>query len=75
MNFSINKIALVADISKFYNSFDLDPRDWNLQLILWQRDFDPEGPLATYVIKTLIYGVKSVARHTELAMELLAEKF
>ena len=75
INFAINKIALVADISKFYNSFDLNPQDWNLQLILWQEDFDPEGPLTTYVIKTLIYGVKSVARHTELAMELLSTQY
>ena len=75
VNFSLNRIALVADISKFYNSFDLDKRDWYLQLILWQDDLDPSGPLSTYVIKTLIYGVKSVARHTELAMELLSKEY
>ena len=75
INFAINRVALVGDISKFYNRFNLDPRDWNLQLILWQDDFDPHGPLSTYVIKTLIYGIKSVARHTEIAMDLLSKKY
>ena len=75
INFAINRVALVGDLSKFYNSFNLDPRDWNLQLILWQDNFDPKGPLTTYVIKTLIYGIKSVARHTEIAMEILSKRY
>ena len=74
INFAMKKVAIVGDISKFYNSFALDPSQYNLQLLRWQPDLDPNGELETYVITTLIYGIRSVARHTEIALEILIEK-
>ena len=75
VNFALRQIALVGDISKFYNSFNLHPDDYNLQLFLWQDDLEPEGELTCYVIKTLIYGIRSVARQSEIALEILNEEY
>ena len=75
LNFTIAPVGIVADISKFYNSFDLSEEDYHLQLMLWNKDMDPNGEIETYVIKTLIYGVRCVSRQTEIAMEKLASMY
>ena len=75
VNFALRQVALVGDISKFYNSFNLHPNDYNLQLLLWQDNLDPDGELTCYVIRTLIYGIRSVARQSEIALEILNEEF
>ena len=73
LRWSVGKFAMSGDIAQFYNTCKLDPHQWNLQRFLWQLDLDPDSPILEGVIRTLIYGVKSVAAQSGYALELLAE--
>ena len=65
--------AISGDLRQFYNAFKLEKEQWNLQRILWIEDLNPNGEVLEAVIKTLIYGVKSVSAQTEFALEKLSE--
>ena len=72
LRWSVGKFAMSGDIAQFYNTCKLDPHQWNLQRFLWQLDLDPVSPILEGVIRTLIYGVKSVAAQSGYALELMA---
>ena len=52
-------IAASGDLASYYCRFSLSPEFWPIQKFLWNDSLDPEGPLKTYYIKTIIYGLKS----------------
>ena len=73
LRFVTGAYAIAGDLKQFYNAFKLDKDQWNLQRILWIEDLNPNGKVLEAVIKTLIYGVKSVSAQTEFALEKLSE--
>ena len=72
--FRLGKVALICDLSKFYNSIILHKEHLNFQNTIWSDDFNPEGPLKRYIIATVMYGLKSSSRQLEHAIELIADK-
>ena len=69
----MGQAAVAGDLKQFYPSISLDESQWNLQRCLWRENLDPEGETLEVVIKTLIYGVRSVSAQTECAMVKLAD--
>ena len=57
-----------TDIQKMYNSINLDPRHWCYQLCLFHEKLDPAVKPFVYVIKTLIYGVRTSGNQAERAI-------
>ena len=57
-----------TDIQKMYNSINLDPRHWCYQLCLFHEKLDPGVRPNVYVIKTLIYGVRTSGNQAERAL-------
>jgi hypothetical protein len=73
LRFCVGRHAFCGDLQQFYNSCKLQPEFWNLQRFLWKPDLDPDGEVIEMVMKTLIYGVKSVSAQSEEAKIQLAE--
>ena len=73
LRFTVGAFAINGDLKQFYNSCKLIPSQWNLQRFLYRENMDPNNPIKEGVIKTLIYGVKSVSRQSEYALSLLAD--
>ena len=69
----IGLLSLSGDLAQFYNSCKPLVQQWNLQRFVWQEDLNPNNPLIEGVITTLIYGVKSVSKQSEDAVEQVAE--
>ena len=65
--------ALLGDLLQFYCSVKLSPENWNLQRVLLNPDLDPKKDIVEAVITTLIFGVKSSAAQTEVAVLKLAD--
>ena len=60
--------AFHTDIQKMYNTIKLDPRHWCYQLCLFHDLLDPNVKPVTFVIRTLIYGVKTSGNQAERAI-------
>ena len=73
LGFLIGEFAVTGDLQQFYNACKLLPMYWNLQRFLFKADLDPSSPVVEGVIKTLIYGVVSVAAQSENAMHKLGQ--
>ena len=73
LRFMIGSCALVADLTKMYNQFQLAPEFWNLQRILFKKDLNPQAPVQHAVVSTLIYGVKSTSCQSETGLDNIAE--
>merc|ERR1711873_140114 len=73
LKFSVGKYATQGDLRQFYASIKLVPEQWNLQRILYKENLDPDAVVQEAVIKTLIWGVKSVSAQSECAIIKLAE--
>ena len=67
-------VAVTGDISQFYNCVQLDPAHLPYQRFLFKKDLDPNAPILEGVIRTLIYGVRSVAAQTEEVIALIADR-
>ena len=75
ISMAADHVAIVMDISKFYNSLLLDPEHYNYQNIYWCYDINKEEPkIERHIIKTCIYGVASSSAMTELCMEIIADE-
>ena len=74
MNLRMSKYCVICDLSKFYNSIDLDPKHYNYQNTIWTDDFDKDIEPTRYIIKSVFYGVRSSSRHLEIALEYIAEE-
>ena len=73
LRFTVGKYAISGDLRQFYNAFKLEKEQWNLQRFLWIEDLNPNGEVLEAVIKTIIYGVKSVSAQTEFVLAELAK--
>ena len=73
LRWSVGKFAISADLSQFYATCKLDTDQWNLQRLVLKPDLNINSEPVEYVIKTLIWGIKSVAAQTENALEKLAK--
>ena len=60
--------AFHTDVQKMYNTIKLDPRHWCYQLCLFHDFLDPDAKPITFVIRTLIYGVKTSGNQAERAI-------
>ena len=73
LRFMVGRCGFSGDLSQFYNVFKLIEDQWNLQLFLWKEDLNPANETLVGVIRTLIYGVKSVAAQSEAGINKLAK--
>ena len=65
--------AISGDISQFYNSVLLWKDHLPYQRFLYKKGLDPNGETIEGVIKTLIYGVRSVSSQTETLIRRISE--
>ena len=72
LSFASKKSGFTADVSMAYNSVKLKPSCYNFQRYLWQPNLDPQGPVVTMFIKTLIYGIICSGGMTAIAFALVA---
>ena len=72
LRWQVGSFAMSGDLAQFYNRCKLATDQWNLQKFVWSKDLDPNGEILECVVKTLIYGVKSVSAQSEFALEELA---
>ena len=73
LRFMVGGCGFTGDLSQFYNVFKLIEEQWNLQMFLWKDDLNPANETLVGVIRTLIYGVKSVAAQSEAGVIKLAQ--
>ena len=73
LRFIIGIFAFCGDLQQFYNQCKLQTQFWNLQKFLWKDNIDPNAEVIEMVMKTLIYGVKSVSAQSEEAKLQFAE--
>ena len=74
MRFCVGAAACQGDLSQFYASVNLDPQHWNLQRVLFRDDLNPDGEVLEAIIRSLIWGVKSVSGQTETVMMKVSEE-
>ena len=67
------KYGVQGDLSSFYNRIYLTPEHWHVQRFLWIPDLKHDGEVETYVIRTLIYGVKSSGTQCEFAIKKICQ--
>ena len=73
LKFSVGRFGVQGDLKSFYASIKLVPEQWNLQRILYKEDLNPDAETQEAIIKTLIWGIKSVSAQSECAIIKLAE--
>ena len=73
LRFQTGKVAVQGDLKQFYASMKLFRDQWNLQRVLFKENLDPRSEVQEAIIKTLIWGIKSVSAQTECAIIKLAE--
>lgn len=67
-------VALAGDISQFYNCVELHPDHLPFQRFVFKEGMDPKKQAMEGVIRTLIYGVRSVSAQSEEIIQLIADK-
>ena len=73
LRFCVRMFALQGDLKQFYASIKLIVDQWNLQRVLYRKNLDPNEKVQEALIKTLIWGIKSVSAQSECAIIKLAE--
>ena len=66
---------ILGDVSIFYCSFHLDPKQYHIQRFLWQPELDPKGELKEYFITRLFFGLAPVGRLCSVGLEKLANLY
>ena len=66
--------AISGDISQFYNAVLLHPEHLPYQRFLYKKGLDPNAETIEGIIKTLIYGVRSVSSQTETLVRRISEE-
>ena len=57
LRFRLNRVALIADVSKMYRAVGLDDSDKDLHRFIWRRS--PEEPLIDYRMTRVTFGVSA----------------
>ncbi|XP_055632587.1 uncharacterized protein LOC129773061 [Toxorhynchites rutilus septentrionalis] len=89
MRFRLHRYAVVADIAKMYRMVNVNPKDHNLQRILWRKSptlpigslrhcgvlkrKSPSHPIRTYRLTTVTYGTASAPYLATKCLQTLAE--
>ena len=73
IHWSMHRVAVHTDISKMYNTVQLNQSDWCYQRYIWDPDLHPSIIPKEKVIKTLIYGVRSSRNQAEYGLRKVAE--
>ena len=73
LRFQTGRAAVQGDLRQFYASIKLIVDQWNLQRVLYKDNLDPSSQPVEAIIKTLIWGIKSVSAQSETAIIKLAE--
>ena len=73
LKFRLGAHAWTADIKMAYNQIYLKPEFYKYQLFLWKDNLDPTAPTETWVVKTLIYGVRPSGNLMMAAFKLLSD--
>ena len=73
IQFRIGPYAFSCDVSMAYNQVKLAPEFYKYQKYLWIPDLNPDKPVETMIIRTLIYGVKSAGNQTGTGFRRLSE--
>ena len=56
-----------------YNQIKLAAEFYKYQKYLWIPDLNPDNPVVTMIVRTLIYGVKSAGNQTGIGFQRLSE--
>ena len=73
IHWSMHRVAVHTDISKMYNTVQLNQSDWCYQRYIWDPDLHPSIIPEEKVIRTLIYGVRSSRNQAEYGLRKVAE--
>ena len=68
-------VVASGDLSSFYCRFSLDCSHWGLQKFFWVDDLDPNGPITTYYVKTIIFGIRSSGLVCHYGLSKLVEVY
>ena len=66
---------VTGDISSFFNSFFLDPKQLHVHQISFIPSLDPKEDPETFYLMTLYFGISSVSKLTSMALELLGQTY
>ena len=72
IRFQVGRVAVQGDLKQFYASIKLVADQWNLQRVLFKENLDPGAEVQEAIIKTLIWGIKSVSAQSECSVIKLA---
>ena len=73
LRFRLSASGFSADIRMAYNAIKLHPSQYKYQLYLWQEELDPDNPVKTMVVKTVIYGVRPSGNQLTAGFSQLAD--
>ena len=73
LRFRLFPFAVSCDVKMAFNGIYLDPAHYQYQRYLWRKDLNPENPVVTMVIKSLIYGVRSSGQQLLAGLNKLAD--
>ena len=73
LRFQVGRVAVQGDLKQFYASIKLVRDQWNLQRVLFKDSLDPDAEVQEAIIKTLIWGIKSVSAQSECSLIKLAD--
>lgn len=71
MRSRMHQVMIIADIKQMYRQILVDPRDTQLQRIVWRSSMD--APLDTYKLKTVTYGTASAPFLATRVLKQLAD--
>lgn len=71
VRFRRHKFAVVGDIKKMFRQVGINPKQWDLQRIVWREH--PSHPLREYHLKVVTYGMASSVYNSVRAMQQCAK--
>ena len=73
LRFVVGSVAFCGDLKQFYCRIGLSEEQWNLQRVLYKENLEITAETKELIIKSLIFGVRSVSALSERAVLDLAE--
>ena len=70
----LNKVGILADLSKFFNSAYLETSSLCYNMIVFRTNGDISQPAKDYVCSRLFYGLTSSTALAQIGLELIAEQ-
>lgn len=73
LRFRLKPYGLTCDVKMAYNNVNLEPHHYRFQKYLWLDNLDTLNQVTTYIVRTLIYGVKPSGNLTIEGFNILAD--